>query len=59
MIRFRGNIRVTDANGQTKPAAEWVGQGGRARKLAGARVTAKGQPVGAVVCVHAKDMKEP
>jgi hypothetical protein len=59
VIRFRGNIHVTDANGQTKPAAEWVGKGGRARKLAGARVTAKGQPVGAVVCVHAKDMKEP
>ena len=59
VIRFRGNIRVTDANGQTKPAAEWVSKGGRARKLAGARVTAKGQPVGAVVCVHAKDMKEP
>ncbi len=59
VIRFRGNIHVTAADGQTKPAAQWVGQGGRARKLANARVTAKGQPVGAVLCVHAKDMKEP
>jgi hypothetical protein len=59
VIRFRGNIHVTDANGTTKPAAEWVGKGGRARKLTDARVTAKGQQVGAVVCVHAKDMKEP
>src|ERR1700710_627598 len=59
VIRFRGNIRVTDAEGQSKPAAEWVGQGGRARKLRGARVTAQGQPIGAVVCVHAKAMKEP
>jgi hypothetical protein len=59
VIRFRGNIDVTDADGQTKPAAEWVGKGGRARKLADARVTAKGQQVGAVVCVHARDMKEP
>ena len=59
MIRFRGNIRVTDAAGTTKPAAEWVGKGGRARKLKDARVTAKGQQVGAVLCVHAKDMKEP
>ena len=59
VIRFRGNIHVTDANGTTKPAAEWVGKGGRARKLTGARVTAKGQQVGAVVCVHAKGMKEP
>ena len=59
VIRFRGNIHVTDACGQTKPAAEWVGKGGRARKLPDARVTAKGQQVGAVVCVHARDMKEP
>src|ERR1700760_4311467 len=39
--------------------AEWGGKGGRARTLRDARVTAKGQPVGAVVCVHAKGMKEP
>lgn len=59
VIRFRGNIHVTDADGRTRPAAEWVGKGGRARKLAGARVTANGQRVGAVVCVHAKGMKQP
>jgi hypothetical protein len=59
VIRFRGNIHVTDAKGTTRPAAEWVGKGGRARKLTDARVTAQGQQVGAVVCVHAKDMKEP
>jgi hypothetical protein len=59
VIRFRGNIHVTDANGTTKSAAEWVGRGGRARKLTDARVTTKGQHVGAVVCVHAKDMQEP
>ncbi len=59
VIRFRGNIRVTDADGTSKPAAEWVGKSGRARKLRDARVTAKGQQVGAVVCVHAKAMREP
>ncbi len=59
VIRFRGNIQVTDADGQTRPAAEWVGKSGRARKLLDARVTAKRQIVGAVVCVHARDMKEP
>jgi hypothetical protein len=59
VIRLRGNIGVTNADGQTRPAAEWVGKGGRACKLRGARVTAKGQPVGAVVCVHAKAMKQP
>ena len=59
IIRFRGNIQVTDATGETRRAADWVGKAGRARKLANARVTAKGQTVGAVVCVHAKGMKEP
>ena len=59
VIRFRGNILVTDAEGETRPAAEWVGKGGRARKLRGARVTAQGRQVGAVVCVHAKGMREP
>ncbi len=59
VIRFRGNIRVTDADGECRPASEWVGKGGRARKLRDARVTAQGRQVGAVVCVHAKGMKEP
>ena len=59
VIRFRGNIRVADATGETKLAAEWVGKDGRARKLRDARVTAQGRQVGAVVCVHAKGMKEP
>src|ERR671929_1646488 len=57
VIRFRGNIRVVAEDGETKPAAEWVGKGGRARKLRHARVTAQGRQVGAVVCVHAKGMK--
>ncbi len=60
VIRFRGNIHVTDATGETHPAAEWVGKSGRARKLRGAHVTASNPyKVGAVVCVHAKGMKEP
>ena len=59
VIRFCGNIRVADATGETRPAAEWVGRGGRARKLRDACVTAQGRQVGAVVCVHAKGMKEP
>src|SRR3954452_4123897 len=59
VIRFRGNIHVTDASGETRPAAEWVGKGGRPRKLLDARVTTQGQQVGAVVCVHARDMKAP
>ena len=58
VIRFRGNIHVAAADGETRLAADWVGKGGRARKLPAASVTASGREVGAVVCVHAKDMKE-
>ena len=59
VIRFRGNIGVTDATGETRQPAEWVGKGGRARELRDARVTVQGRQVGAFVCVHAKRMKEP
>jgi hypothetical protein len=53
-------IYVTDAFGETRTAANWVGRSGRARKLRGARVTAShAYQVGVVVCVHARDMKEP
>src|SRR6202161_660141 len=59
VIRLRGNIHVSDATGETRTAADWVGRSGRARKLRGARVTAShAYQVGAVVCVHARDMKE-
>ena len=58
VIRFRGNIHVAAADGEIRLAADWVGKGGRARKLPAASVTAGGREVGAVVCVHAKDMKE-
>src|SRR4051795_5287972 len=58
VIRLKGNTKVSAADGPTRPAGEWVGQGGRARKLRDAVVTAAQCPVGAVVCVHAKGMKE-
>ena len=59
LIRFRGNINVTSEDGETRPAADWVGSGGRSRTLRNATVTADQYQVGTVVCVHAKDMKEP
>jgi hypothetical protein len=59
VIRFRGNIMVTAADGKAQTAAEWVGKGGRARTLRGAAVTVLGYPVGTVLCVQAKGMKEP
>ncbi len=58
VIRFRGNIHVSTADGETRSAADWIGKGGRARKLPGAEVSAARQKVGAVVCVKASGMKE-
>lgn len=50
---------MTDAQGETRPAAQWVGHGGRARTLRGAGVTADHYPVGTVVCVQSQGMKPP
>ena len=58
VIRFRGNIHVSAADGETRLAADWVGKGGRARKLRAAEISAARQKVGAVVCVKAPGMKE-
>jgi hypothetical protein len=59
VIRMRANIMVTAASGERRKAADWVGPGGRARALYGASVTGLNFPVGTVVCVQAKGMKEP
>jgi Transposase DDE domain len=58
VIRFRGNIAVTDADGEVRTAAAWVGPGGRARVLRGALVTAERYQVGTVLCVQDKAMKQ-
>jgi hypothetical protein len=58
VIRFRGNIKVTSAEGETRTAAAWVKPGGLVRVLRGASVTAERYQVGAVVCVRDKDMKQ-
>jgi hypothetical protein len=58
VIRFRGNITVTAADGETRTAAAWVRPGGRARILRGAKVTAERHEVGTVVCVRETDMKQ-
>ncbi len=59
VIRFRDNIHVTAADAETRLAADWVGKGGRARKLRDAEISAARHKVGAVVCVKAAGMKEP
>ena len=58
VIRFRGNIAVTAATGETRTAAAWVQAGGRARVLRGVEVTADRYQVGTVVCVQDPDMKQ-
>ncbi len=51
---------MTSAGGERRTAAAWVGAGGRARRLVGARVTDTYElPVGAVVCVQDPKMDEP
>jgi len=59
VIRFRGVVHVEAAEGQCQPAADWVPASGRPRLLRGARVTCNKAPVAAVVCVHARGMKDP
>ena len=58
-IRFRGNIRVENAQGEARSANDWVLPTGRALMLRNARVTEDRAEVPAVVVVHAKRMKEP
>ena len=58
IIRFRSNIAVTSAAGETRTAASWVGAGGRARVLRGASVTADQYGIGSVVCLRDAGMKQ-
>jgi len=58
VIRFRENILVKSADGESKPAADWVAKNGRAKILRKAQVTADRTHVGAVVCMKTAGMKE-
>lgn len=58
VVRFRECILVESADGERRPASEWLTPRGTARKLVGARVTNDGAVVGAVVTVRAPGMKE-
>jgi hypothetical protein len=57
VIRFRGNIKVTAADGEERTAMGWVGPGGRPAVLRGAMATADQYQVGTVLCVRDKEMK--
>ena len=58
VIRFRDNILVESADGESKTAAEWVPSNGRAKHLRKARVTSARSEVGAVVCVKSAGMAQ-
>ena len=58
VVRFRGIIKVTSADGRTKSAVAWTPNNGRSLLLRGARVTKAGRELGAVVCLKAKGMKD-
>ncbi|WP_163871130.1 hypothetical protein [Myxococcus eversor] len=58
VVRFRADMLVTSEKAETKPAVEWVPEGGRAKVLRNARVTTAMAQVGAVVCVKRKGMKD-
>ena len=59
VIRLPGSYYVTSEAGEQRLASQWVGPNGRTRTLRGARVTdAHRLPVGTVVCLHDKKMKD-
>jgi Transposase DDE domain len=58
LIRFRSVILVTDRNGVSKKASEWLGGGRQMRVLRDASVTRDGYSVATVVCCHATGMKD-
>jgi hypothetical protein len=58
VVRFRGVVKVTSAEGERRSAVAWTPNNGRSLLLRGARVTKAGRELGAVVCLKAKGMKE-
>jgi len=58
VIRFRGCVKVATSTVPAQAASDWLPPNGRARKIDGAFVTHREEPVPAVVCVKKKGMKE-
>lgn len=58
IIRFKESTLVTDADGESRPASQYVPTNGRAHAIANAKVTADKKQVAQVVCKHAKGMKQ-
>lgn len=59
VVRFRGDVTVERATGESRPANAWVPTSGHTRCLRGARVTRDRTAVDAVVCVKQRGMQTP
>jgi len=59
IIRFRGVVLVEMPSGECRPASGWLPTTTRPRHISNPRLTRDKTPVAAVVCVHAKGMKDP
>lgn len=59
IVRFRGNVTVESATGETRPAQDWVPANGTIRHLRRACVTQDRAPLDLVVCVQAPGMQAP
>lgn len=59
VIRFRGIVKVANANGETRPAEDWVPSNGHTKTIRNARVTNGKVDIPTVVCTQAKGMKDP
>ena len=58
IIRFRDTMYVTSEAGEKRKAREWVPASSRAQVLRNAQVTHASEPVGTVICVKKKGMRE-
>ena len=58
VIRFRGDIEVEHAKGETRLAKHWLLPSGRASQLKECFITKRRVPLASVVTVHAPKMKE-
>lgn len=59
VVRFRGDVTVESAQGESRQARAWVPSNGHVRCLRDARVTRDRSAVDAVVCVKARGMRDP
>ena len=58
IIRIRGDILISNDRDEQRLAAQWVGKGGRMRRICRAWVTGDETPVGQFVAVQDKGMKD-